>query len=138
MSSDNPYADASNPVGPPAKKTPWGMIIGGVLGATVLLSLCCCGGCFYVASKGISMQADMVKAEFSTHPKVKEHLGELETVSTNFTKTGELGEPEVIVFDAVGSKGTGELIVKPNNNQPGEYITARLRLANGDEIDLKK
>jgi len=138
MSSDNPYADTHNPVGPPAKKTPWGMIIGGVLGATLLLSLCCCGGCFYVVNKGIGMQADMVKAEFSTHPKVKEHLGELQTVTTNFTKTGELGENEVIVFDASGSKGDGELIVKPNNNQPGEYSMARLRLPNGDEIDLKK
>ena len=143
--SANPYLaqPASQPAAPPpgppqpAKKSSIGcilIVLAIVGGGGVLL---CCGGGGFMAWFGTRMLGEVVTKSLKDHPVIKEHLGELESMSIDFSATGENNEQDTIVFQAKGSKGTGTLYVKTNQGNGDKPVeSARLKLPNGQIIPI--
>ncbi|MBI1347309.1 hypothetical protein GC163_13600 [bacterium] len=103
-----------------------GMIFGGIA---------CCGGFFYF---GLNVFNDEMKAQVKDNPVLIEHIGELESMSINFVKTGEVNSEDTIVYDVKGSKASGTLAVEHTQNGDGDIlvISATLTLADGQTFEL--
>jgi len=117
-----------------SKKMLW--IIVAVVGALVILPLCCCGGCHYAINAGASQ---LMKEKFASDPLVVEHLGEVEKVKLNHAKTAELKKTlnrEGAVFDVTGAKGSGEIVSIFNEEGTSSLESVHLHLPSGEEIDL--
>ncbi len=76
---------------------------------------------------GKGMIADQVKQELGANEVIQEHLGEIQSADLNFTATTEVGQekPGSLVFDIVGTKGTGVLEIQQDSKNPGEGLSIR-------------
>jgi hypothetical protein len=123
----SPYAGA--PQQPAPKKGPnWFLIIGVGIGALVLggaaVGVCCCGGLGLAVPALTQVVGDEVAKQVADDPVIQEHIGDIETITYNFTESMEASADgdERMAFDVSGSKGSGLLIVEGANS--------------GDEIDI--
>lgn len=111
----------------------WALVI--TIIVMVLGGIGCCGGLFYF---GLNVFNEEVKAQVVDNPVLKEQLGDLETMTVNFIKTGEANNEDVIVYDVKGSKATGTLSVEHTSNDAGDIVvvSATLTLSNGQTFEL--
>ena len=161
--SQNPYNNPNNPYGSATPGQPtdafgrpkqgggalkWILLVVGGLG---LLGLCCCGGAVWMGYSGFSgimgMMSEEARTQFANDPVVQAQLGGLDTLTINLTRTGEVGQQSgrqnVMVYDAKGPKGTGELHVQFDNGgqpAPGQTmppITWAELVVNGQTFPLR-
>jgi len=117
-----------------------GCIIGIVLAVALSCGgiTTCIGGLWFVTDFGMDMVADQVAEDLEHNPVVLEHLGRIVEIDANLgASMRETGE-EVFVFDVVGSKASGVLIVETVSIS-GDYeeVTwGRLELSSGERFDL--
>ena len=121
---------------PPKKsnKTLW--IVLGVVGG--LLLLCCGVGVFatYAAYRvGTGMFSEVVTAGIEKSPEVKQEVGEVQSVTINYQKTGADGQGRQ-VFDVVGSKGSGEVHVNMSGGNTSA-VEGIFRTSDGRELPME-
>jgi hypothetical protein len=140
----NPFS-ATPGYPPPSKPSRWWLWLLGGLGCGGLLLILCCGvfGYFgFRASTEILAQA--LRGEIANNDAVKEHLGEINSLQTNFAESAKEkqtrgGGNNWIVFDAVGTKGSGKFITEmpPTPQQGNMFNSIELRLPDGSTVKVK-
>lgn len=93
-----------------------------------------CGGGLLMFSKG--MIEDGARQAIAGNEVIEEKIGTVESLSVNFQATGEAGGQNLFVLDIKGSKGAGQLIVQADAADPSKVMSAKLRMADGEEVDL--
>lgn len=127
-----PYPPAPPPRSGGGHKVLW-IVLGSVAGV-VLLGGLCCGGFVFV---GFGALEDDIAAKLRDNPVLVEQIGTLESVDLNLTKSGDYSDPDTMVYDVKGSKGSGVAIVKSRTVEGGEEIEkATLKLSDGREFEL--
>jgi hypothetical protein len=143
--SSNPYSGSFGPSQPPRKKSNAWLWILGVVGLGGLLICGCCGGFGYFAfSQGMTMFANEARQRAEGDPAIVQHIGEINSVTTNFIKSTQETEKRgsgqsFLVFDVKGSKGSGELIgAQARQAQPGAmFDSLELRIPSGEVIPIQ-
>src|SRR5689334_23277016 len=127
---------------PPKKKSGMGWIL--ILILVLLgLPLVCCGGCAVVTWFGYQQGIKQVAAEVEKLPKVKEELGDGLTLTMNISATTEEagknppppGKPGLVVFDAKGSKGSGQVLMRQTPGD-GKMHPEILRVPGKEDVPL--
>ena len=104
------------------------LIILGVFGLLGLLTIGCCVG---ISMFGIGALTTAVKDGYADHELVRQHIGEINNISTNFSDTGETDGG--MVFDVEGSKASGQIVVY--QQQGDRFGDGELRVG-GQTYDL--
>jgi len=144
----NPYAAAPGTFGatPPPKKSKWWLwLLLGAGGALLALVVCCGGVAMFGMGAANNVIGTALRQEVENAPAVKEHLGDIKSLSVNYIESGEEsqkrgGGNNMLVVDAQGSKGDGKFIVvnSPNPQQGNIFSKIDLRLpGRADEISIK-
>ncbi|NND97995.1 MAG: hypothetical protein HKN47_11765 [Pirellulaceae bacterium] len=105
----------------------WIFAIVGVLGLVGVMV--CCGGGYFAYRQGTAFLADEIKVKLDGNPVIEENIGEIESMSMNFSavveeaqKQQEQGNneaPPSLVFDIEGTKGSGRVLVRQDpSGQP--------------------
>jgi len=140
---------AQDPFAPPPKKSSWWMWLLGGCGCSVVLLVLCCGGVSYWgATKGGQFLGkvlqEALQEEIAGNADVEEHLGEINSLTVNFVESGQeksaRGSSEnVLVMDAVGTKGNGKFIVEsPVTPKEGsKFSKIDLKLPDGTIKNIK-
>lgn len=138
---NNPFESSGERFGqPPQKKSNvWLWVIGIIGGFIVVGALVCCGGLYFTYQAGKTMLAESIRTELRGNPVIEENLGEIQSLEMNLGATGQQNQgqdgPDVLVFDAEGSKGSGQIAVRPD--QAGGFTSAELILPDGERIELE-
>lgn len=108
-----------------------------VLGGGLFVALLCCGGVGLVVV-GVNMLEVEVKNELRDNPKLREHIGEIESLDTDFVESMALEDDETYRYRVRGTKGAGELTVKQHTDADGNEVIdeARLRLSDGTQVQI--
>ncbi len=113
----------------------WAMIL--VVVAVVIGggTLACCGGFVYF---GLNLMSAEVETELRDNARLREHIGELQELTMNFTRSLANDEDDIFVYNVRGTKGSGELTVHHITGDDGKEIVlaASLRLPDGRTIEL--
>ena len=130
---------------PPAKSGSGIKIVLIVFGIIMLLGLLACGGLaaltYFGFSKGMEAAGEEFRKQLSGNPAIEAEIGELQTMTMRIMETAERteqaggGEP-VIVFDAVGSNGTGKILVTPVQGGGNKISSAVLELPDGRQVPI--
>lgn len=135
----NPYSARSVASSPGASSRPnkWLWIMLG--GAMIVVPLVCCGGIFLVAYFGLGVLESDIEMQLRDHPTISEHLGQIEDLSVNITKSSAIDDPDTFIYDIRGSQGTAELIITSISHWDGneEIVEASLRLESGEVIEIE-
>ena len=128
MPQDNPFKKSDDPIyvdGPPQKSSKKGCLIGcGIVG--LIGMLVCCGGVAYFGVRGPAMLEGLVneslavdlQPKLAADPSVQEQIGEIQTLTFDFTKTienaqkaAESGGDPPMAFRIQGSAGSGMVYI---------------------------
>ncbi len=112
----------------------WVLILGGIFGTLGLLVCCGVPGFFFYLGK--SMIENSTRAAIEDHPRVVEHIGEIQSLKINLIETGNLGRDGVFALDILGSRGSGLVISETIDGDPSRVLAATLRLPDGREFEL--
>ncbi len=107
-------------------------VLGG--GALLVALVCCGGGVALLAFTKSYMQAE-VKNQLRDNPKLREQIGELETVELDFSGTMAEDDDETFRYHVKGSKGSGELTVIESPDDE-TIVEAELRLKDGTKVQI--
>ncbi|QDU31957.1 hypothetical protein ETAA8_71190 [Anatilimnocola aggregata] len=140
--STNPYAPASTqPVAPKKSNVLLYVLLG--IGGVALLVCCSCGGIGYFGfNQALGMVAQQIKPQLQTDPVIQEHIGTIDTLSMNMTKSVSEAEQNkkqgFLVFDIKGEKGSGIVMgrVDQTNPQQARLAEGELRMADGQSFPL--
>lgn len=138
----NPYAGNYGQAPPPKKSYAIFWILG-IIGGVIVLGCGCCGVMSYVGfNTGMNMVAEQIKGEVQGHPAIQEHIGTIETATTDFSasmqeteKKGGQGNNHLVIH-VKGSKGEGDIIGGQQPGRPG-LSNKILRLPDGKEFPLE-
>jgi len=129
---------------PPPQKSKWWMwLLGGCGCSSILLVLCCGGVTYFGVSKGMGALGELVKKEVEDNEDIKANLGDDLSVTMNIMETASEqkargGESNLIVFDAKGTEGEGQLIVQTSKDgQGGPFNSIELKLPDGTLKKIK-
>lgn len=113
----------------------WAMIL--IIAAVVLGggTLVCCGGFVYF---GLNIMSAEVETELRDNARLREHIGELQELTMNFTRSLANDEDDIFVYNVRGTLGNGELTVHHITGDDGRelVVAASLRLSDGRTIEL--
>lgn len=137
LNRDDPFEQSSPepPSEPPApRKTGrrlWIWIIGIFGGLMFLGVLGCCGGGYFL----LNFLTGEYQRQLADNPVILEHLGQIESMGMNLTKTAEASESSggnTFAFDIQGSLASGTVLIKQDPSADGVGIeSAELILADG-------
>ncbi len=109
----------------------WVWVIGIFGGLTFLGILGCCGGGFFL----LEFLTSTYQQQLAGNPVIIEHLGEVESMQMNLTKTAEAAENSdgnTFAFDIQGSLASGTILIKQDPSGDGTGIeSAELVLSDG-------
>lgn len=135
----NPYehqALGQTPSGAFSNKLFW-LVLGGGFITTVLL---CCGGTIVLGRFGLGVLAADIEMQLRDHPVIQVHIGQIEELSVNFTRSAALEDTDTFIYEIRGNRGSGELTVTSHAQWIGDQeqiVAATLRLENGEVIELE-
>lgn len=115
-----------------------GCLIAGVVGALV-----CCGGMFAMYRFGTTMMGEVIRDEIRDSPTIVEHIGDIESLQMNIGATSEevqnapAGQGSPLVFDIVGSKGSGQVVVMQSGAAGTIVDSAILVLPDGERLPIE-
>lgn len=140
--NDPPLAYGQDDFANPPPRRSGNRLLIGCLIAAVIGVLVCCGGGFMLFRVGSSMMGDMIRGEVQNSPTIVEHIGDIQSLQMNIGATGEEaqqaepGQASPLVFDIVGDRGSGQLIVFQGG--PGGAIeSAVLVLPDGERLPVE-
>ena len=136
-----PLEDPRFADGPPRKKSGAGCGIWAAvgIGATLLILLCCGGGGYALWQAGKGAVATAVRDDLAGNPVLNEQLGGITSLELDFMASVQPPNDasDVYVFDAVGPKGTGRLVVDTDDRGPVVTVeSGALTLPDGTVHDL--
>lgn len=103
------------PAGPQPPKQNQGCliagIVGGILGMIGLACAGCCGMGFFALDAQYKETARQLSVEYRNDPIVKEHVGEVQEITYNWSATLAREDDDLDVYDIVGDKGKAQLVV---------------------------
>ena len=87
---------------------------------------------------GMNITTAEVSNELRDNPKFREHIGELQTLTIDWTKSSAEDDSDTFVYDAKGTKGSGVVTVKHVTDNDGneEIVRASLRLSDGRTVQI--
>jgi hypothetical protein len=110
----------------------------------VLLLLCCGGFTYFGYVAGQQGLATLLREEVAASAEVQEHLGEINSLSTDFFASAQEkqtrgGTSNWLVFDAEGTKSKGKFIAELSGQpkEGGAFNSIELRLPDGKTIPVK-
>ena len=101
---------------PPPKKSRTGMWLLLIFGGGGVMVLLCCGGCIFLAMIGSEEESDQLRARYADHPAVVEQIGEIDSLSRNWTDSLEDDDNNIWIFDISGDRGSGQLIIRESSS----------------------
>ncbi len=103
---------------------------------SVICGVLCCGGLAYF---GFNLMATELEVAIRDNAQVREHIGDLQSVSLNFMKSIADDDDDTWVYNLKGSKAQAEMIVNQTTGDSGDEVfhSAKLRLADGTMIDIQ-
>ena len=110
-----------------------------IIGLLLVIGVGACGACAFLGWRyAAGMIGDQVAESLRDNPVVAEHIGEIQSVKLDLMASGAEPEPEVFVFEVVGSRGRGRLIVQTAtiDLETEEVLSGRLELEDGSVHDL--
>jgi len=126
-----PLPDPYGPRRSSGGSTLW-FVLGG--GGILLLLLCCGGGAGLLVTVRNMMTAE-VKSQLRDNAKLREHVGELETVELDFAGSLAEDDDNTFKYNVRGSKGRGELTVIESDDDE-TIVEATLRLPDGTKVPI--
>lgn len=98
-------------------------------------TLVCCGGFVYF---GLNIMSAEVEAELRDNARLREHIGEIQKLTVDFTRSLANDDDDIFVYNVRGTKASGELTVHHITGDDGKEIVlaASLRLSDGRTIEL--
>jgi len=111
----------------PEKKSNWLIWVLALVGGGGLMMCICCGGFMYFS---VSVLNQAIIDGYQNHELVQEHIGTISSCTPNLEATGD---QEGMVFDVVGDKGSGQIIV---DQQQGERFGKGELRVNGQTFEL--
>lgn len=92
------------------------------------------GVCFW----GWGLFRDQARDALNRNRVIQRHIGRITKMELNFTETGEDPDPEVLVFDITGTKGSGTVTARfvTTGAESEEVESGTLRLSSGKTYDL--
>ena len=87
---------------------------------------------------GFNVLAEEARAAVENNAVFKEHIGNIQSLELNFTKSSAHGDPDVMVYDVEGDRGSGTLYISTTDNFSGDSDInwIELRLPSGETYDL--
>jgi hypothetical protein len=140
--SNNPEGDPfvdDTPQSRPRSSTSWSLITVGIVAAGGLLMIAlCCGGGWFAFRFGMGLVAEEVQAELDNYAVIQEHIGAIQTLSMDITKSAAVEGDGVLVFRIEGDKGSGYVTVESVTNAAGteEVTGGSLQLDTGETFPL--
>ena len=96
----------------------------------------CCGGIYFL----LNFLTDSYQQQLAGNPVIEEHLGEIESMQMNLTKTAEAAENadgETFAFDVNGSVASGTVLIRQDPSGDGTGIaSAELILQDGSRYPI--
>ena len=108
------------------------LAIGGVL------LMVCGGGCGALVVFGLNVAEEEIIAQLRDNPKLREHIGEIESLDLDIVASGAEDDSDVFVYRVKGNKGAGRLTIREGSNDDFDTIVeeATLRLPDGTEVQI--
>lgn len=109
-----------------------------LIGGMSLMGVCaCCGGGYWV----LNFLTNNYQQQLAGNPVIVEQIGEIESMSMNFSKTGEERESNpnasTFAFDIQGSESSGTILIRQDQSGDGLGIeSAVLILSDGTRVDV--
>lgn len=128
--------DYEPPVRAKSKKSGWTCLLVSLIGLGGGVVLLCCGGGTGLIWFGLNVATTEIENQLRENAVLKEHVGEIESFTMNFIRTGEIDREDHLVFDVKGSKARGEVEVDLSGDDSRFVNSAVLRLRDGTEIPL--
>ena len=121
---------------PPPPKSPAGLWIALVI-VGVLLTVCG-GGCVALLLFGLNVSEQEIADQLRDNPKLREHIGEIETIDMDIVASGAEDDSDVFVYRVKGNKGKGKLTIREGTGDGFETLVeeAKLRLPDGTEVQI--
>ena len=117
-----------------------GKVSSGCLIIVAIVIVVVIGGGYMLYRTSVGMLAELVQVAIRDNPVVLEHVGNIQEIEFDIKGTGAIGEKDILVFDVLGSKGSGELrVVIAEDKRDDEKVSINqgsLRMADGQTFDL--
>jgi hypothetical protein len=119
------------------------LVIGLPIVGVAVLFLGCCGMMGLGAYSAMQIPGEMARQQYANHPVVREHVGEVQSVSMNIAATADEQQQAgddlppgttIMVFDVRGSKGTGKIVAQQRAGADAKamFSNAKLRTDEGE------
>ena len=108
-------------------------------GALIVVPVLCCGGVFFLGYLGLGVLEADIEMQLRDHPTIRQHIGRIEDLSVNITKSSTVDDQDTFIYDIRGDKGEGELSITSLSQWDGneEIVEASLRLASGEVLPIE-
>jgi hypothetical protein len=122
---------------PPPRKSPSAVVwVALAIGGALLLV--CGGGCGALVVFGLNVAEEEIIAQLRDNPKLREHIGEIESLDLDIVASGAEDDEDVFVYRVKGTQGAGRLIIREGSNDDFDTIVeeATLRLSDGTKVQI--
>lgn len=121
---------------PPQKSSSAGLWIALAVAGVVLLV--CGGGCGALVFVGLNVAEEEIAAQVRDNPKLREHVGEIESLDMDIIASGAEDDDDVFVYRVKGSKGSGKLTIREGTTDGFDTTVeeATLRLPDGTTVQI--
>jgi hypothetical protein len=98
----------------------------------------CCGSVIAVVVFGMNVISTEIGDQVRDNPKFREHIGELQEISVDYTASAAKDDDDTFVYNVKGDQGSGVLTVKSlTDDDFNEQIEeATLRLPDGKKVQI--
>jgi hypothetical protein len=109
-----------------------------LLGLGGLAGVGCCGSVIAVVVFGMNVISTEIGDQVRDNPKFREHIGELQEISVDYTASAAKDDDDTFVYNVKGDQGSGVLTVKSlTDDDFNEQIEeATLRLPDGKKVQI--
>jgi hypothetical protein len=131
-----PPASSFYGAAPPQKSSSAGLWIALAVAGAVLLV--CGGGCGALVFVGLNVAEEEIAVQLRDNPKLREHVGEIESLDMDIIASGAEDDDDVFVYRVKGSKGSGKLTIREGTSDDFDTIVeeATLRLPDGTTVPI--
>ncbi|MEX2174953.1 MAG: hypothetical protein WD872_11365 [Pirellulaceae bacterium] len=100
--------------------------------------LCCCGGVVGVMLFGMNVVEAEVADLLRDNPKLRQHVGEIESLELDWVATAAKEDDETFVYRVQGDRGSGVLTVEQTEDDDWNKVIVRatLRLPDGTQVQI--
>jgi hypothetical protein len=141
FSDFDPTSQRFDPYGPPQsppRRSSSGCWIWAILVGAGLVLLVCCGGGALLVGFGLQIVTTEIEDQLSANPILQEHVGEVQSFEMDWSRSFADEDDDTFIYRVQGTKGEGRVTVKHITGDDGNEVilSAQLRLPSGETVDL--